>query len=58
MAIRDTYAYVENHRLTHSSRAHLILNIPVYYLMCIIRMADYLHAGGQGRLRNEYMQVG
>lgn len=45
MNIRDTYKYLENHRLLRKETAHLPMGVPIYYLMSVLRLADYLHAG-------------
>ena len=45
MNIRDTYQYLENHRLLRKETAHLPKGVPIYYLMSVLRLADYLHAG-------------
>lgn len=45
MNIRDTYKYLENHRLLRKETVHLPMRFPIYYLMSVLRLADYLHAG-------------
>lgn len=44
MSIRNTYKYLEHHRLITKENAYLPMGIPIYYLMAVLRMADYLHA--------------
>lgn len=45
MEIRNTYKYLEHHRLITKGNTHLPMGVPIYYLMAVLRMADYLHAG-------------
>lgn len=45
MKLRDTENYLKGHRLLRRENEHSPMGIPIYYLMSVLRLADYLHAG-------------
>ncbi|MCL2060279.1 MAG: ATP-binding protein [Oscillospiraceae bacterium] len=45
MDMRDAQPYLDKAPLATSSPVSMVYGIPVFYLMAILRVADYLHAG-------------
>ena len=45
MSLRATYGYIESLTYVRKESSHFPLGVPVYYLMSVLRLADYLHAG-------------
>lgn len=47
MALRDTEDYLKNHHVFSPSPTSPLAGVPVFYLMALLRLADYLDAGSE-----------